>query len=41
MTSRERLLAACRRQPVDTIPISPRLGQAVLAHFGSSVCVLQ
>jgi hypothetical protein len=36
MTSRERLLAACRRQPVDTIPISPRLGQAVLHHFGSN-----
>ena len=35
MTSRERLLAASRRHPVDTIPISPRLGEAVLAHFGS------
>lgn len=35
MASRERLLAACRRLPVDTIPISPRLGHAVHHHCGS------
>jgi hypothetical protein len=35
MTSRERLLAASRRQPVDVIPISPRVGYAVHYHCGS------
>jgi hypothetical protein len=34
MTSRERLLKAARRQEVDTIPISPRLGYASTLHFG-------
>ena len=35
MTSRQRLMAAARRQPVDTIPISPRLGHACICHFGN------
>ena len=35
MTSRERLLAAARREPVDTIPIAPRLGYAATVHVGS------
>ena len=36
MTSRERLIAAARRQDVDAIPISPRLGVAVTMRFGSN-----
>ena len=32
MTSRERLMAAARRQPYDMIPISPRVGYAALHH---------
>jgi hypothetical protein len=36
MTSRERLLAAARREEVDTIPVSPRLGVAVTMHCGTS-----
>ncbi len=35
MTSRERLLAAARRQEVDCIPISPRLGVALSNHCGT------
>ena len=35
MTSRQRLLAASRQQPVDMIPASPRLGHAVRYHCGS------
>ena len=36
MTSRQRLLAAARREPVDTIPISPRLGYVTTHYFGNS-----
>ncbi len=36
MTSRERLYAASRREPVDTIPIAPRLGYAAIHHCGSA-----
>ena len=36
MTSRERLIAAARRQEVDTIPISPRLGVALSMHCGNN-----
>ena len=36
MTSRERLIAAARREQVDTIPVSPRLGYASKIHFGES-----
>lgn len=35
MTSRQRLLAASRQQPVDKIPVSPRLGHAVRYQCGS------
>lgn len=35
MTSRERLMAAARRQPYDMIPISPRVGYAALHHYGT------
>lgn len=35
MTSRQRLLAAARREPVDMIPLSPRVGYAVRYHCGS------
>lgn len=35
MTSRERLLAASRRQPVDMIPVCPRVGYAAHYHCGS------
>ncbi len=35
MTSRERLLAAARRQPIDTIPVSPRLGHVMDLHYGN------
>ena len=35
MTSRRRLLAAAKREPVDMIPLSPRLGYAAHYHCGS------
>ena len=35
MTSRQRILAAARHEPVDTIPISPRLGYAAMHHVGN------
>jgi uroporphyrinogen-III decarboxylase len=35
MTSRERLLAGARREPVDMIPLSPRVGYAARYHCGS------
>ena len=35
MSSRERLQAAVKREPVDTIPIAPRLGYAAIYHCGS------
>ena len=35
MTSRQRLLAASRQQPVDIIPVSPRLGHAAHYYCGS------
>ena len=35
MTSRQRLLAAARRQPVDLIPLAPRVGHAAHYHCGS------
>ena len=35
MTSRQRLLAAAKRQPVDMIPVSPRVGFAAHYHCGS------
>jgi len=35
MTSRQRLLAAARRQPVDLIPLAPRVGYAAHYHCGS------
>ena len=35
MTSRERLMAAARRQPVDMIPLSPRVGHAAHYHCGT------
>lgn len=35
MTSRQRLLAAARRQPVDMIPLAPRVGYAAHYHCGS------
>ena len=34
MTSRERLWAAMRRQEVDKVPCSPRLGQALPILYG-------
>ena len=34
MTHRERLLAAIRRQPLDKIPCSPRLGEALYIYYG-------
>ena len=36
MTSRQRLLAASRQQPVDLIPLSPRVGYAAYYHCGSA-----
>ena len=36
MTSRQRLLAASRHQPVDIIPVSPDLGHAAHYHCGSA-----
>ncbi|MBT3273546.1 MAG: hypothetical protein HN368_10340 [Spirochaetales bacterium] len=36
MTSKQRLLAAARREEVDTIPIAPRLGFASTIHFGQN-----
>lgn len=36
MTSRQRSIAAARREKVDTIPVSPRLGYASTLHFGSN-----
>ena len=36
MTSRERILAAYRREPVDRVPISPRVWAWLLATTGSS-----
>lgn len=36
MTTRQRLLAASRQQPVDIIPVCPRLGHAVHYHCGSA-----
>ena len=36
MTSRQRLLAASRHQPVDRIPLSPRVGYAAHHHCGSA-----
>ena len=35
MTSRERLLAACRHAPVDRVPCSPRVWAWLLATYGS------
>lgn len=35
MTSRQRLLAAIKREPVDMIPLSPRLGYVAHHHCGS------
>ena len=35
MTSRQRLLAVSRQQPVDMIPVSPRLGYAAHYHVGT------
>ena len=35
MTSRERLMAAARRQPYDRIPVSPRIGHAAHYHCGT------
>ena len=35
MTSRERIMAAARRQPVDMIPVSPRVGHAAHYHCGT------
>lgn len=37
MTSRERIMAASRQQPVDMIPLSPRLGYAVTIATPSGV----
>ena len=36
MTSRQRLLSASKRQPVDIIPLSPRVGYAAHYHCGSA-----
>ncbi|NQT26412.1 hypothetical protein HQ585_13750 [candidate division KSB1 bacterium] len=36
MTTRQRLLAASKQQPVDIIPVSPRLGYAAHYHCGSA-----
>ncbi len=41
MTSRRRLLAAARGEPVDTIPVSPRLGWAVSGRFGENTPIAQ
>ena len=35
MTSRERLIAAARQEPVDMIPLAPRVGHAAHTHYGS------
>ncbi len=35
MTSRERLLAAARHEPVDMVPLAPRVGHAAHTHCGS------
>jgi len=37
MTPRERLIAAARREPVDRIPFSPRLGPTYLGYAGSDL----
>ena len=36
MTSRQRLMSASRHQPVDIIPLSPRVGHAAHHHCGSA-----
>jgi len=35
MTSRQRLLAASRQEPVDMIPLAPRVGYAARFHYGT------
>ncbi len=41
MTSRQRLIAAARGQPVDAIPVSPRLGFATTVRCGENTAFAQ